>query len=133
MKITWDAPIPMDDGIVLRADVFRPVDEGRYPVLLTYGPYAKGLAFQDGYPDAWDTMAQPDPRCRRWFQQPLSELGSGGPREMGAARIRLRPRRQPRLRALPRICESIFSARDARLVRAFRGPGSNSGATARLG
>ncbi len=61
MKIDWDAPIPMDDGIVLRADVFRPVAEGRYPVLLTYGPYAKGLAFQDGYPDAWETMAREHP------------------------------------------------------------------------
>jgi uncharacterized protein len=61
MKIEWDVPIVMDDGIVLRADVFRPVSEGRYPVLLTYGPYAKGLAFQDGYPDAWETMAREHP------------------------------------------------------------------------
>ena len=61
MRIDWDAPIPMDDGIVLLADVFRPVTEGRYPVLLTYGPYAKGLAFQDGYPDAWETMAREHP------------------------------------------------------------------------
>src|ERR1700732_46560 len=35
--------------------------EGRYPVLLTYGPYAKGLAFQDGYPDAWETMVRQHP------------------------------------------------------------------------
>ena len=61
MRIDWDAPILMDDGIVLRADVFRPVSEARYPVLLTYGPYAKGLAFQDGYPDAWETMARKHP------------------------------------------------------------------------
>ena len=26
MRIDWDVPIPMDDGIVLRADVFRPLD-----------------------------------------------------------------------------------------------------------
>ncbi|MGH9680812.1 MAG: CocE/NonD family hydrolase [Candidatus Acidiferrales bacterium] len=61
MRIDWDVPIPMDDGITLRADVFRPIADGRYPVLLTYGPYAKGLAFQDGYPDAWDTMAREHP------------------------------------------------------------------------
>ena len=61
MCIDWDTPIPMDDGIVLRADVFRPLNQGRYPVLLTYGPYAKGLAFQDGYPDAWETMAREHP------------------------------------------------------------------------
>jgi uncharacterized protein len=61
MRIDWDVPIGMDDGLVLRADVFRPVPEGRHPVLLTYGPYAKGLAFQDGYKGAWERMAQNHP------------------------------------------------------------------------
>ena len=61
MKIDWDVPIPMDDGVVLRADVFRPIADGRYPPLLTYGPYAKGLAFQDGYPDAWNAMVRDHP------------------------------------------------------------------------
>ena len=28
MRIDWDVPIEMDDGVVLRADVFRPVEEG---------------------------------------------------------------------------------------------------------
>lgn len=60
MQIDWNVPIPMDDGIVLRADVFRP-DEGRHPVILSYGPYAKGLAFQDGYPSAWERMAERHP------------------------------------------------------------------------
>jgi uncharacterized protein len=61
MRIEWDVAIPMDDGIVLRADVFRPPDDGRYPVILSYGPYAKGLAFQDGYPSAWNRMAEQHP------------------------------------------------------------------------
>jgi hypothetical protein len=56
MRIDWDAPIAMDDGVVLRADVFRPLAEGRYPVILSYGPYAKGLAFQEGYKSAWVRM-----------------------------------------------------------------------------
>ena len=56
MRIDWDAPIAMDDGVVLRADVFRPVADGRYPVILSYGPYAKGLAFQEGYKSAWVRM-----------------------------------------------------------------------------
>jgi predicted acyl esterase len=62
MLIEWDVGIVMDDGLVLRADVFRPVAAGRYPVILTYGPYAKGLAFQEGYPSAWQRMvaAHPD-------------------------------------------------------------------------
>ena len=49
MQIDWDAPIEMDDGLVLRADVFRPIGGGKHPVILSYGPYAKGLAFQEGY------------------------------------------------------------------------------------
>jgi predicted acyl esterase len=61
MHIDFDVPIAMNDGVVLRADVFRPLKSGRYPVLLTYGPYAKGLAFQDGYPSAWERMVAQHP------------------------------------------------------------------------
>jgi uncharacterized protein len=61
MRVDWDLGVAMDDGVVLRCDVFRPVREGRYPVILSYGPYAKGLAFQDGYPSAWERMAQNHP------------------------------------------------------------------------
>jgi predicted acyl esterase len=65
MRIDWDVPITMDDGLVLRADVFRPPAEGRHPVILSYGPYAKGLAFQEGYPSAWQRMVSehPDVAC----------------------------------------------------------------------
>jgi uncharacterized protein len=61
MRIDWDVPIAMDDGLLLRADVFRPPAMGRYPVILSYGPYAKGLAFQEGYPSAWERMAEKHP------------------------------------------------------------------------
>lgn len=61
MRIDWDIPITMDDGIVLRADIYRPLQEGKYPVILSYGPYAKGLAFQEGYPDQWQRMAEQHP------------------------------------------------------------------------
>ncbi|HEY7674000.1 MAG TPA: CocE/NonD family hydrolase, partial [Burkholderiales bacterium] len=57
----WDVPVEMDDGLVLRADVYRPVVEGRFPAILSYGPYGKGLAFQDGYQSAWDIMARDYP------------------------------------------------------------------------
>jgi predicted acyl esterase len=51
----------MDDGLVLRADIFRPIDDGKYPVILTHGPYAKGLSFQEGYPSAWQRMVDEHP------------------------------------------------------------------------
>jgi uncharacterized protein len=61
MRIDWNAPVTMDDGLVLCADIFRPISEGRYPVILSYGPYAKGLAFQDGYPNQWRLMTARHP------------------------------------------------------------------------
>jgi len=61
MRIDWDVEVTMEDGVVLRADVYRPVAEGRYPVILSYGPYGKWLTFQDGYPDQWRIMADEHP------------------------------------------------------------------------
>lgn len=60
MRILWDAPIRTDDGVVLLADVFTPPGGGTFPVLLSYGPYGKGLAFQDGYKAQWDYLVE---RC----------------------------------------------------------------------
>jgi len=50
MRITWHEPIEMDDGTVLRADVYRPIEDGAYPVIISYGAFGKGVAFQEGYP-----------------------------------------------------------------------------------
>ena len=61
MQIDWDAPIRTDDGIVLRADVFRPLGEGNYPVILSYGPYAKGLHFEAGYKGNWARLTRAAP------------------------------------------------------------------------
>ena len=33
-------PIPMRDGVVLYADIYRPAEEGRYPVLVSRTPYS---------------------------------------------------------------------------------------------
>jgi predicted acyl esterase len=56
MRITWHQPITVDDGLVLRADVYRPIEDTPCPVILTYGIYGKGLAYQDGYPLQWEKM-----------------------------------------------------------------------------
>ncbi|MFL6832361.1 MAG: CocE/NonD family hydrolase [Xanthobacteraceae bacterium] len=65
MQIEWDAPITMDDGGVLRADVFRPADAGKHPVILSYGPYAKGLSFQAGYKGNWARLIKAAPEVLR--------------------------------------------------------------------
>ena len=59
---TGTSPIAMDDGLVLRADVFRPDRGGPLPG----DPDAtartrKGLPFQEGYPSAWKQMADEHP------------------------------------------------------------------------
>lgn len=45
-----DVPVPMRDGVVLRADVYRPETPGSHPVLLQRNPYGKawaqGIVFQ---------------------------------------------------------------------------------------
>jgi hypothetical protein len=62
MRIDWDMPIKMDDGLVLRCDIYRPVADGKYPVIMTLGPYGKWLHFEDLYTDQWRRMCadQPD-------------------------------------------------------------------------
>jgi uncharacterized protein len=61
MRIDWDVEIKMDDGIFLRADVYGQSKQGKYPVIMSYGPYGKGLAFQEGYPQQWNMMAKDFP------------------------------------------------------------------------
>ncbi len=61
MRIDWDVSITMDDGLVLRADVYRPIRNGRYPVVMTYGPYGKWLHFEDLYTDQWRRMIEQHP------------------------------------------------------------------------
>lgn len=59
--IDWDVPVEMEDGLVVRADVFRPVAPGQYPVILTYGPYGKWLHFEELYGDQWRRMCEEHP------------------------------------------------------------------------
>ncbi|MBS27347.1 MAG: peptidase S15 [Alphaproteobacteria bacterium] len=61
MRIDWDVPIEMDDGLVLRCDVFRPIKEGKYGVIMTYGPYGKFLHFDDAYHDQYVRMLEDFP------------------------------------------------------------------------
>lgn len=56
MRIYWDLPITMDDGAVLRADVYCPEAEGRYPAIMSYSAYTKGAAFQEKYKHFWDPL-----------------------------------------------------------------------------
>jgi predicted acyl esterase len=61
IQIDWDAVIEMDDGVIIRADVFRPVGDDKYPVIISYGPYAKNLSFQEGYKSQWTRLVDAVP------------------------------------------------------------------------
>lgn len=62
MRIDWDVPVAMSDGVVLRCDVFRPNDNGRYPVLLGATPYGKWLSFQDEvWGGQWKMLSRHEP------------------------------------------------------------------------
>jgi uncharacterized protein len=41
VEIEFDVPVPMRDGTILRADVYRPVGPGPFPVLVQRTPYDK--------------------------------------------------------------------------------------------
>ena len=74
MRIDWDMPIPTDDGIVLRCDLYRPIEDGKYPVIMTYGPYGKWLHFDDLYHDQWRRMCESHPDVPTGSLRPMDAL-----------------------------------------------------------
>lgn len=57
MIIERDVGIPSDDGLVLRADIFRPDDDKPAPVIMTQGPYGKGVEYKSGpYARQWEWL-----------------------------------------------------------------------------
>ena len=54
MIIERDIEVVVDGDEVIRADVFRPVTPGRYPVIASLGPYAKNLPLQQGFASVFD-------------------------------------------------------------------------------
>ena len=56
MIVERDLPVPMDDGAVLRADVYRPETTAPVPVIMTHGPYGKGVMYQEHYKAMWDWL-----------------------------------------------------------------------------
>ena len=62
IRIDWDVPIVMSDGVTLRCDVFRPDDDKQYPVLLGATPYGKWLSFQDEvWGGQWQMLTRHEP------------------------------------------------------------------------
>ncbi len=64
MIIERDVPVPMRDGVVLRANVFRPDTSGRFPALLTRTPYGKAAGGMERYVRAGYVVVTQDVRGR---------------------------------------------------------------------
>lgn len=65
MAFEKDVAIPMTDGVVLRANVFRPDAQGYYPVVMCMGIYGKDIHFRDGFEAPWHTLLRTYPDlCR---------------------------------------------------------------------
>ncbi len=103
MRITWHQPIAVDDGLVLRADVYRPIADGRYPVILTYGIYAKGLAYPGWVPAAVGEDDRRPPGNPGRLHQQVPELGNHRPGALGSSWLCRRARGLARGRLVPRI------------------------------
>ena len=56
MQFDKDVPITMRDGIVLRANIFRPKAEGKFPVVMAHGVYGKDIHFADAFTPQWDKL-----------------------------------------------------------------------------
>ena len=54
MAIERNVRVPLRDGGVLAADVFRPLGPARYPVVLSVGPYPKSIPFKEWSPDDYE-------------------------------------------------------------------------------
>src|ERR1044072_1660017 len=49
--VSHDVAAPMRDGVLLRANIYRPAGDGRYPVLLSRQPYNKDFNINLMYAD----------------------------------------------------------------------------------
>jgi predicted acyl esterase len=61
MIIDRDVDVPCDDGTMLKADVFRPDTPDPVPVIMTLGPYGKGVEYRDGYSPQWNWLVTTHP------------------------------------------------------------------------
>ena len=56
MVVDTDIGIPMRDGAVLRANFYHPKAAGKFPVLMTFGPYGKDVPLKEFMAEAWETL-----------------------------------------------------------------------------
>ncbi|MGE3248061.1 MAG: CocE/NonD family hydrolase, partial [Beijerinckiaceae bacterium] len=61
MRVETNAAVPMRDGAQLSANIYRPDAPGRFPVLMTFGPYGKDVPLRQFMQEAWDRLNETYP------------------------------------------------------------------------
>jgi putative CocE/NonD family hydrolase len=56
LRFDQDVAVTVSDGSVLRANVFRPDADGRFPVVMAQGIYGKDVHFADAFKPQWDKL-----------------------------------------------------------------------------
>src|SRR5262245_27358761 len=81
MLLEQNADVPIRDGAILRANVYRPNADGCFPVLMTFGPYGKDVPLREFMQEAWDRLNATYPEilaassCKHLvFERPDPEL-----------------------------------------------------------
>ena len=67
--IAYDVPVPMRDGVVLKADVYSPVGDGPWPTLVIRTPYSKSSVTEN----AWNGVS-PTEAARRGFMVVIQDV-----------------------------------------------------------
>jgi uncharacterized protein len=81
MLLEQNADVPVRDGAILHANVYRPNADGRFPVLMTFGPYGKDVPLREFMQEAWDRLNKTYPEilgassCKHLvFERPDPEM-----------------------------------------------------------
>src|SRR5262249_62227619 len=61
MLVEQDTAVPMRDGAILRANVYRPEAYRQFPVLMTFGPYGKDVPLREVMQEACERLKKEDP------------------------------------------------------------------------
>ncbi len=134
MRIDWDAPIPMDDGIVLRADVFRPVGEGRDSRVAHIRALCQGTRFSGRLSGRLGNHGARTSRCSRRAQPISIKTGKLWTLKNGCRTVTLACAWTAEVADAHRVTLIPFRrARRATSRHVSHGPASNRGAMARLG
>ena len=110
----------MDDGVVLRADVFRPLDDKPHPVHSLLRRVRQGPGVSGGQQERLGPHDRGLPEVAEGLDLQVPGLGTGRSGEMGARRLRLSSHRLARRRPLPWFSRSVVAARDEGHLRLHR-------------